>query len=124
MNKDLYSEIINGKDTFETISYDLINHGSCIIGWTDEGCDHRDIMFTYKPNKYGSLQRGFRWCSFYVSIMDYSSYGFLIESDMDNRKSEDYIMEKLRLHDNSCDLKICDLINGVIHELDKKEGNI
>ena len=31
-------------------------------------------------------------------------------------------MEKLRLYGNHCDLKICDLVNGVIHEIDKILG--
>ena len=32
-------------------------------------------------------------------------------------------MEKLRLHDNPCDNKICELINGVIEFLDKDGVN-
>lgn len=120
MNKDKYDEIINGIDTYRIIAENLLERGSCIIGWTDEGYDHRDILFTYKSKKYGILQRGLNWNShLYVSIIDYSCMGFLIESKTDNRKDNGYIMEKLRLHDNHCDLKICDLINGVIYELDR-----
>ena len=48
--------------------------------------------------------------------------GFLIESDGDNRKQNSYIKEKLNLSDNSCNDKICDLINGVIEYIDKLEG--
>ena len=54
--------------------------------------------------------------------MSYSCMGFLIEKDTDNRKHEGYIKEKLMLKDNPCDDKICELINGVIHEIDIKEG--
>lgn len=125
MNIDKYEEIINGEDTFKQIAYYLINEGlSVIIGWTDEGCDHRDILFTYRPVVRGNLQRGLRWCYLYVSIIDFTSYGFLIEGKTDNRKHEGYLMEKLRLHENNCDKKICELINGVIHEIDKIEYNI
>ena len=44
--------------------------------------------------------------------------GFLIEDDTDNRKYPSYIKEKLRLNDNSCNDKICELINGVIEYID------
>lgn len=120
MNKDKYDEIINGIDTYRIIAENLLERGSCIIGWTDEEYDHRDILFTYKPKKHGTLQRGLNWNShLYISIIDFSCMGFLIEYKTDNRKENGYIMEKLRLHDNHCDLKICELINGVIYELDR-----
>lgn len=131
IEKDNYGEVINGNMTYETIAKQLYYEGddpnesrACIVGWTDQGYDHRDILFTYKPKQYGNLQRGLRWCYLYVSIMDHCSMGFLIEMKSDNRKDSGYLKEKLRLNDNSCDDKICELINGVIHELDKLEGNI
>lgn len=122
MNKDKYDEIINGEDTYRVIAENLLDTGKCIIGWTDQKYDHRDILFTYQPKKYGNLQRGLRWCYLYISIMDLTSMGFLIEMRTDNRKHENYIMEKLRLNNNHCDNKICELINGVIHELDILES--
>lgn len=118
MNKDKYDEIINGEDTYKTIAKELIEYGRCIVGWTDEEYDHRDILFTYKPHQYGNLQRGLKWCYLYVSIMGHYSMGFLIEINRDNRKANGYIMEKLNLRDNDCDNKICELINGVIYEID------
>ena len=135
MNKDSYNEVINGEDTFKKIASCLMKEhedsdtNACIIGWTDGIYDHRDIMFTYRPvHLGGGLQRGLRWCYLYVSIMGYFSMGFLIEDGYwkddgtyfmpDNRKSNGYIMEKLNLHDNHCDIEICNLINGVIHEID------
>ena len=120
MNKDKWGEIINGKETFTKIADDLVKRGSCIIGWTDQEYDHRDILFTYMPKQHGNLQRGLRWCYLYVSIMSMSSMGFLIEINTDNRKENSYLKEKLNLHDSSCDDKICDLINGVIEELNNK----
>lgn len=129
MNYDVYGEIINGEKTYKEIAKNILfdnfneNSRSVIIGWTDQKCDHRDIMFTYCPKKYGNLQRGLRWCYLYISIMDFCSMGFLIERNTDNRKHEKYIKEKLQLGDNHCDDKICELINGVIHELDMLEGN-
>ena len=121
MNKDNSGEIITGNETYSVIADKLINGKSVIIGWTDEGCDHRDILFTLKPYKEGTLQRGLNWNShLYISIIDFSCMGFLLEHETDNRKHNDYIMEKLRLHDNHCDNKICELINGVIEYLDKE----
>ena len=121
MNMDTYGEVINGIETYKSIANELSKTGKCIIGWTDGGYDHRDILFTYKPRHLGGeLQRGLRWCYLYISIMDHSAMGFLIEDgDTDNRKHDGYIKEKLRLNDNSCDDKICELINGVINELDR-----
>lgn len=133
MNKDEYGEIINGDNTFKKIAERLYTGQSILIGWTDQGYDYRDILFTYDGDtdyshtliKYGdNLQRGMRWANFFVSIIDFTSYGFLIERNTDNRKYNNYLMEKLRLHDNPCDIKLCELINGIIHELDKLEGNI
>ena len=119
MNKDSYEETINGEATYQTIAKELLKSGKCIIGWTDEGYDHRDIMFVWKPEQLnGNLQRGLRHCSLYVCIMDFSCMGFLIEYARNNRKENSYIREKLHLKDNSCDNKICDLVNGVIKYLD------
>ena len=124
MNKDDYGEIYNGEETFKKIAETLLNEGKCIIGWTDQAYDHRDILFTYQPKQFGNLQRGLKWCYLYISIMGLSCMGFLMEDLRDNRKANSYIMEKLRLYDNDCDNKICDLINGVIHEIDKMKGYV
>lgn len=125
MNIDKYDEVINGDNTYKIIAETLLDDGKCIIGWTDQAYDHRDILFTYKPMHLGgNLQRGLRWCYLYISIMDYACMGFLIEFNTDNRKHKGYLMEKLRLNDNNCDDKICDLINGVIHEIDKMKGYV
>lgn len=125
MNFDSWNEVINGEQTYEKIAETLLDTGKCIIGWTDGEYDHRDILFTYQPKHLGGeLQRGLRWCYLYVSIIDQTSMGFLMETKTDNTKHESYLMEKLRLHDNSCDKKICELINGVIKAIDKsKEEN-
>ena len=124
MNKDKYGEIINGESTYRFIADELMEGKSVIIGWTDEVYDHRDILFTFRPQKHGTLQRGLNFPShLYISIMDFSCMGFLIEDDTDNRKHPSYIKEKLRLSDNSCNDKICELINGVIEFLDKEVGN-
>lgn len=122
MDFDKYEEVINGENTFKQIAKEVVEYGRCIVGWTDGGYDHRDILFTYKPHKYGELQRGLRWTYLYVSIMSLSCMGFLIENDRDNTKHPSYIKEKLYLQENSCDDKICDLVNGVIHSIDKARG--
>lgn len=124
MNINIYGEIINGESTYRTIADELMEGNSVIIGWTDQGYDHRDILFTFRPQKYGTLQRGLNFPShLYVSIMDFSCMGFLIENDSDNRKHPSYIKEKLRLDDNDCDDKICELINGVIEYIDLARNN-
>ena len=55
MNKDIYGEIINGESRYRAIADDLLNGKSVIIGWSDEGYDHRDILFTFRSKKYGTL---------------------------------------------------------------------
>lgn len=123
--KDNYNQYINDKVTYQKIATQLVKERqSVIIGWTDERYDHRDFLFTYEPVKYGSLQRGLNFCNLYVSIMGFSCMGFLIERNTDNTKYENYLREKLLLNDNNCDNKICELINGVIHEIDILEGFI
>jgi len=129
LNRDEYEEVINGPDTYKTIAAHLYNDDddesrSILIGWTDGGYDHRDILFTYRVLHTGNHQRGMRWCHFFVGIIDCNCYGFTIVMRTDNRKNPEYLKEKLRLHDNHCDDKLCELINGVIHELDLLEGNV
>ncbi len=119
MNDDEYDEVVNGQYTYKRIAKTLLDTGKCIIGWTDEKYDHRDILFTYCPKHLGGgLQQGLRWCYLYVSIIGYSCMGFLIEKNSNNKKDIGYLQEKLNLHDNHCDLKICELINGVINYID------
>lgn len=125
MNFDNYNEVINGEETYKRIAETLVSEKSCIIGWTDEEYDHRDILFTYRPKHLGgTLQRGLRWCYLYVSIMGQYSMGFLIENNRDNRKHSSYIKEKLMLNDNHCDNKICELVNGVIFYLDNLDEEL
>lgn len=131
MNKDDYGEIINGKETFKHIAKILTDDepynlgGRYLIGWTDEGYDHRDILFVYDTLRAGdNLQRGLRWCNLFVNIMGFHCMGFCLEMKRDNRMEPGYIKEKLLLADNSCDDKICELINGVIHEIDLIKGDV
>ena len=117
MNYDFYGEVINGKETFETIA-NLIKNGETVgIGWTDEDYTHFDIIFKLGINKFGNFQRGIRSNYLFVSIIDHTSYAFV----SDDIKEGNYIQEKLRM-DNSCGDKLKELINGVIGEL-KNEKN-
>ena len=119
MKFDEYEQVINDEETFKKIAEVLLDTGKCIIGWTDQQYDHRDILFTYQPKQYGYLQRGLKWCYLYVSIMGLFSIGFLIEDKTNNYKHPTYIKEKLQLNDNHCDNEICNLINGVIKYIDE-----
>ena len=122
MNTDKYNEVINGVWTYSVIASDLITKGSCIIGWTDEAYDHRDILFTYNPRKYGYLQRGIKPGYLFVSILSISSMAFPKPESEYHKLSNDYILSKLNIDDNSCNRKICELINGVLEYLIKLEG--
>lgn len=109
-----YGEITNSIDIYKEIAKQLNNKTGVIIGWTDEKYDHRDIYFSLRnTTKYGDLQRGIKATDLFVGIVDFSFFGF----KTDSTKHPNYILEKLRLTDNDTNLKIADLINGVISEL-------
>ena len=113
MNIDKYEEVINGRGTYKTIAEQLREGNSVIIGWTDEKFDHRDIFFSIgRTKKYGNLQRGIKPYYLFVGIMDFCFYGF-----NGGVKNPYYILEKLRLNDNETNLRIAELINGVLSEL-------
>lgn len=116
MISDKYGEIINGIDTYKEIAKQLKNKTDVIIGWTDEEYDHRDIYFSLgNTSKYGEIQRGIKVTDLFIGIVDWSFYGF----KTDSTKHPNYIFEKLRLTENNTNVKIAELINGVIEELNK-----
>ena len=117
MNIDIYGEIINGEDTYREIAKNLMKGESVGIGWTDEDSTHFDIIFTLGIKKYGLFQRGIKANDLFVSIIDWSSYGFRT----DDVKLGGYIQEKLRL--SNYDItgeKVKELVNGVIECLNKE----
>lgn len=118
MNTNNYDEVINGKDTYKIIA-DTIRKGETVgIGWTDEICTHFDIIFKLGlDTKCGNFQRGIRSNYLFVSIIDYTSYGFCIENGV---KLGGYIQEKLRMQ-NECGDKLAELINGIIEIFNKEE---
>ena len=116
MNYDEFNEIVNGNITYRAIAEDLLEGKSVLIGWTDQVYDHRDILFTLSPTKYGYIQRGLKGKGYlYVSIIGFSSMGFMLSSD----PTDGYIEEKLRLDGSHCDKMICELIRNVIKYLNK-----
>ena len=120
MNVDEYGEVINGEDTYFEIAKNLMEGESVGIGWTDEDSTHFDIIFTLGIKKYGLFQRGIKANDLFVSIIDWSSYGF---STYDIKLGV-YIQEKLRL--SNYDItgeKVKELVNGVIECLNKERAN-
>ncbi len=118
MNKDKYGEIINGIDTYSEIAKQLLLNKSVGIGWTDEDSTHFDIIFTLGIAKYGLFQRGIKANDLFVSIIDWSCYGF----NADTIKKGTYIQEKLRLGNyEKLGEKVKELVNGVIEYLNKEK---
>ena len=115
MNKNRYGEVINGKETYEKIAK-LLKDGKTVgIGWTDELSTHLDIIFKLGLDvKENYFQRGIKQGNLFVSIIDYTSYGFA----PDNIKAGTYIQEKLDMRDETGD-KLANLINGIIGELNE-----
>lgn len=114
MNKDEYGEIINGYDTVIEISKKLKEGQSVIIGWTDEGYTHLDLLFNYNTYKEGMLQRGLRGNELYVSIMSIGTSGFDVN---DRELHRGYVSEKLNIHGEPTITKLAELINGIMKEL-------
>lgn len=118
MKFDNYDEIINDKDTYKEIVKQLKEHTDVLIGWTDGAYDHRDIFFSLgNTTKYGNIQRGIKQTDLFVGIVDFSFFGF----KTDDVKHYSYILEKLRLDNNDTNLKIAELINGIIEELKEEK---
>jgi hypothetical protein len=110
MNKDNYSEIINGEDTYREIANHLKEGKSVFIGWTDNEMTHYDILFTYKEViSEGCHQRGMRAGDLFVSIIGIGAFGFNL-----GEKAPGYIAEKLfhGRYDETVD-KITELINKI-----------
>lgn len=115
MNKDEYGEIINGEKTYKEIAHILQTGRSVIIGWTDEGYTHLDLLFSLSPYKqFGNyLQRGLKGINeLYVSIISFGAFGF----DINGEKSSGYISEKLNINGQPTADKLAELINGIIKE--------
>lgn len=116
MNRDIYDEIINGKNTYKEIANRLKQGQAVIIGWADEEYTHLDILFTYNIYKeFGNfLQRGLRGNELFISIIGIGAFGFDVNN---NEKYPGYIKEKLNLTGEPTCEKLAELINGIMKEL-------
>lgn len=109
-------ELINNIRNYKLIVEKLLKNDMVMIGWTDGVGTHQDIAFKLNSNNIGYIQRGLKPYDLYVGIVPNKFYGF----DPKNKKHNSYIKEKLQLGNSLTDDLICDLVNGVIEELNKK----
>lgn len=118
MDRDIFGEIINGQKTYKYIAM-LLNEGQpVIIGWTDEGSTHYDILLALNLYEYGIIQGGLQSDYLYVSIMRKGAFGFRMESN----HSDDYIGEKLDVPGKKTRKKLAELINEIIKECNKRKS--
>lgn len=111
MKFDKYDEVLNGEETYKSIADILKSGKTVLIGWTDGRFDHRDIFFSCRTTeKYGNIQRGIKSNYLFVGIVDFGFTGFRA----DTTKHYGYILEKLRLPEDVVNIKIAELINGII----------
>lgn len=118
--EDSYGEVINSPATFGAIALALKMKENVMVGWTDEGGSHLDILFTYKAMKFGKhIQGGLSpEKDLFVSIMRVGAWGFAIN---DTVIYPSYLEEKFRC--SFCSFgeptgeKLAKLINGVKKEL-------
>lgn len=113
---DEYGEVINHKQTYKRIALALANGRSVIIGWTDQNMTHYDILFSFKTDRHGYLQRGLNGRELFVSIIGFGAFGFALDDD---ERVGSYISEKLNIKGSG--EQINDLINGVIKALGKEQ---
>lgn len=111
MDQDEFGEVINGENTYREICKRLRKGQSVIIGWTDKGGTHLDILFTFQPYKVDNnmLQRGLRDWYLYVSVIGIGAFGF----NSDSAKTPGYVSQKIGLYGETVD-KFTELINGII----------
>lgn len=78
---------------------------------------HLDIIFKLGlDTKCGNFQRGIKRSDLFVSIIDWTSYGF----SPNDIKLGNYIQEKLRMNNETGD-KLAELINGIISCLNRSD---
>lgn len=111
-----YGELINDTTNYQLIVENLLKNEMVMIGWTDGFATHRDIAFKLNSINIGYIQRGLKDYDLYVGIVPNRFYGF----NPNEQKHNNYIKEKLQLGNSITDDLICDLVNGVIKELNKK----
>lgn len=112
---DNYSEVINHKNTYETIARDLFENHSVIIGWTDQKMTHYDILFTLGAVRFGSLQRGLKSTDLYISVIGRGAFGFSLDND-DRQGS--YISDKLGIKGSEDEIN--ELVNGVVKAISEE----
>lgn len=109
MDLDQYGEVINGKKTTEAIVDLIDDHGSLVIGWTDEEGTHYDILFTLGTNIKGAVQGGLKSTYLFVSIMRVGAFGFKCGCE----SSPEYYSEKLGVSGEETLIKLSQLLNSV-----------
>ena len=111
-------EVKNGPKTFKTVAETIQTTGSCMVGWTDEGDTHLDVLFTYRPEFKGKIQGGIRPSSYlFISIMRMGAFGFRMDL---GPIEHGYINEKLGPLGSPTAEKLTELINAVRKNLNKK----
>lgn len=118
MNQDEYGCVVNGQKTFQGLAAVLEHSGQVVFAWTDGHGTQLDILMSYKPEQFGTLQRGMSTLySLFVSVGSFGMFGFRLNGA---EKFPGYVGEKLGLggHNNTT-AELAGLINGVCTELEK-----
>jgi hypothetical protein len=111
--QDEYGEVFNSPDNFKAMAKVLEQHGSLVIGWTDEAGSHLDILLVLQPIQVGVLQGGqsAHWDLFVSVLRTGSGFGFKI--DVAEPSHPNYVSEKLQINAGSTTDKLAELVNGV-----------
>lgn len=114
---DDWREVMNSDQTYEEVARILRSGTPVVLGWTDGGGTHLDVLFAWRARQYGSLRGGLRaGTDLFVSVMRIGAFGF--EAPGNGPSHVNYISSKL----GSTTDALADLINGVRQRLGADHG--
>ncbi len=114
---DAHREVRNAPETYVAIVETLQDLGCALIGWTDGGGTHYDILFSLRPPQVGTIATGVIGPRYlFVGILKVGCFGFEIDGRSAPLRAI-YVTEKLSLQAGETTDAVTELINGVLREL-------
>lgn len=105
--------VINGEDTYNWIARSLKRNGRCLVGWSEDGKESNDILFTFDRQgivRIGRANPGVNPKNLFVSVLGRGS--FTVE--MNNLvTSPSFIGNSMSVPSNSFADKIAQLVAEV-----------
>jgi hypothetical protein len=115
-DRDGYSIVINGEDTYKQIANILLLDGRPVVfPWTDQEGTRLDILMVFGPDQLGELGEGMSAGTDLFVATRFGMFGFELNGQW---KAPSYVAEKLGLvRSNPLGKPLSELINGVAKAL-------